>query len=123
MEHVLPGVGAGAKRSRNDRAIAGWLLLCCALVFAMVVLGGVTRLTGSGLSMVDWKPIMGWGNLVRMQLNRTNNVVQRHNQFLEPLFTMATFGQGHGDIAAAMMLDNGTVGMVGSPGTGFAINL
>jgi cytochrome c oxidase assembly protein subunit 15 len=26
----------------------------------MVVLGGVTRLTGSGLSMVDWKPIMGW---------------------------------------------------------------
>lgn len=36
-----------------------WLLTCCALVFAMVVLGGVTRLTGSGLSMVDWRPIMG----------------------------------------------------------------
>ncbi len=41
------------------RRIARWLLACCALVFAMVVLGGVTRLTGSGLSMTDWKPIMG----------------------------------------------------------------
>jgi len=45
--------------SRN-RQVAIWLLICCGLVFAMVVLGGVTRLTGSGLSMVDWRPIMGW---------------------------------------------------------------
>lgn len=44
---------------RNRRQIAFWLLICCALIFAMVVLGGVTRLTRSGLSMVDWKPIMG----------------------------------------------------------------
>ena len=44
---------------RQNRAIASWLLICCALVFAMVVLGGVTRLTGSGLSMTDWKPITG----------------------------------------------------------------
>ncbi|NNC77434.1 MAG: heme A synthase [Woeseiaceae bacterium] len=36
-----------------------WLLVCCALVFLMVVLGGVTRLTGSGLSMVDWRPVTG----------------------------------------------------------------
>jgi len=43
----------------HNRVLASWLLVCCALVFAMVVLGGVTRLTGSGLSMVDWKPIMG----------------------------------------------------------------
>ena len=41
------------------RPIAWWLLVCCALVFAMVVLGGVTRLTGSGLSMVNWKPVSG----------------------------------------------------------------
>lgn len=44
---------------RNPRAVAAWLLSCCALVFAMVVLGGVTRLTGSGLSIVEWRPIMG----------------------------------------------------------------
>ncbi len=36
-----------------------WLLACCALVFAMVVLGGVTRLTHSGLSIVEWQPIVG----------------------------------------------------------------
>ena len=41
------------------KSIAVWLLVCCALVYAMVVLGGVTRLTGSGLSIVEWGPIMG----------------------------------------------------------------
>ncbi len=44
----------------RNRQVATWLLICCALVFAMVVLGGVTRLTGSGLSMVDWRPLLGW---------------------------------------------------------------
>lgn len=39
--------------------IAKWLLMCCALVFAMVVLGGVTRLTHSGLSIVEWQPLVG----------------------------------------------------------------
>ena len=43
----------------NDRAIASWLLLCAVLIFSMVILGGVTRLTGSGLSMVNWHPING----------------------------------------------------------------
>lgn len=43
----------------NQKAIAIWLLICCVTIFAMVVLGGVTRLTGSGLSMVQWAPIMG----------------------------------------------------------------
>jgi len=44
---------------RNQRAVAIWLLCCCALVFSMVVLGGATRLTGSGLSMVNWEPVSG----------------------------------------------------------------
>lgn len=44
---------------RDNRRIAIWLLLVCGLVFAMVVLGGVTRLTHSGLSMVEWEPVMG----------------------------------------------------------------
>jgi cytochrome c oxidase assembly protein subunit 15 len=39
--------------------VAIWLLVCCALVYAIVVLGGVTRLTGSGLSITVWQPIMG----------------------------------------------------------------
>ena len=33
--------------------------MCCALVFAMVVVGGVTRLTHSGLSITEWQPIVG----------------------------------------------------------------
>lgn len=49
-----PAVSAGAHRQ-----VAGWLLLCCALVFAMVVVGGVTRLTRSGLSIVEWEPLIG----------------------------------------------------------------
>jgi cytochrome c oxidase assembly protein subunit 15 len=43
----------------HNRPIAVWLFVCCAMVFAMVILGGVTRLTGSGLSMVEWDPIFG----------------------------------------------------------------
>ncbi|MDN5936031.1 MAG: COX15/CtaA family protein [Nitrosospira sp.] len=42
-----------------QKPIAIWLLVCCALVFAMVVVGGVTRLTNSGLSIVEWQPIIG----------------------------------------------------------------
>jgi len=37
-------------------AVGWWLLGCSASVFGMVILGGVTRLTRSGLSMTDWKP-------------------------------------------------------------------
>jgi cytochrome c oxidase assembly protein subunit 15 len=42
-----------------QRPVALWLLACCALVFAMVVVGGITRLTHSGLSIVEWQPLMG----------------------------------------------------------------
>jgi len=44
----------------RQRVIAAWLFAVCAMVFAMVVLGGVTRLTHSGLSMVQWRPVSGW---------------------------------------------------------------
>ncbi len=43
----------------QQRSVAIWLLICCAMIFGMVVLGGITRLTGSGLSMVEWDPIFG----------------------------------------------------------------
>jgi len=43
----------------QSRAVAIWLFVCAAMVFAMVVIGGITRLTGSGLSITEWKPIMG----------------------------------------------------------------
>ena len=40
-------------------AIANWLLAVAALVFCMVVVGGITRLTESGLSITEWQPITG----------------------------------------------------------------
>jgi cytochrome c oxidase assembly protein subunit 15 len=44
---------------KDRRAVAAWLLVCAAFVFAIVVVGGVTRLTRSGLSIVEWQPLVG----------------------------------------------------------------
>ncbi|RAK61228.1 heme A synthase [Phenylobacterium hankyongense] len=46
-------------RSDRSRAVAIWLLAVAVLVLAMVVVGGSTRLTGSGLSITQWKPVTG----------------------------------------------------------------
>jgi cytochrome c oxidase assembly protein subunit 15 len=45
--------------SKVDKPIVVWLLSGCFLVFLMVVVGGITRLTHSGLSMVEWHLFMG----------------------------------------------------------------
>lgn len=42
------------------RAVAAWIFGVAAIVYVMVVVGGVTRLTRSGLSMVDWRPQGSW---------------------------------------------------------------
>lgn len=44
---------------RERRAVAVWLIACAAMVFAMAIIGAITRLTGSGLSMVEWRPLIG----------------------------------------------------------------
>ncbi len=54
--HFLPQSTGPAKRHQ----VGIWLLCLVVMVFGAVVLGGFTRLTGSGLSMVDWRPITGW---------------------------------------------------------------
>lgn len=43
----------------NERAVSRWLMGVFWMILAMVVVGGTTRLTGSGLSMVEWRPLMG----------------------------------------------------------------
>jgi len=45
--------------ARRKRLVGLWLRLVAALVFAMVVVGGATRLTESGLSIVEWQPVEG----------------------------------------------------------------
>lgn len=54
-----PGAPASAHSGARPGAIAHWLLVVAAFVFLMVVVGGITRLTESGLSMVRWEPISG----------------------------------------------------------------
>ena len=56
---LAAGAEHTAGNARDRRAVATWLLCCCALLFAMVVVGGVTRLTHSGLSITEWQPIVG----------------------------------------------------------------
>lgn len=55
----MPSPSLQSMPRRHARLIAAWLLVGCALVAATLVVGGVTRLTGSGLSMVDWEPVSG----------------------------------------------------------------
>ncbi len=50
---------ARARRPDRSRLVAVWLFAVAVMVFAMVVLGGATRLTGSGLSITQWRPISG----------------------------------------------------------------
>jgi cytochrome c oxidase assembly protein subunit 15 len=59
MESALPSPAALESNRSRPRAIANLLLVVAALVFAMVVVGGITRLTESGLSITEWKPIAG----------------------------------------------------------------
>src|SRR6516162_7901342 len=44
---------------RNRRLVASWLFAVAFMVLVMIVLGGVTRLTGSGLSIMEWAPFSG----------------------------------------------------------------
>ncbi|MGE4048904.1 MAG: COX15/CtaA family protein [Acetobacteraceae bacterium] len=48
---------AASRRSR--RAVAGWLFVLAAMILVMIGLGGATRLTGSGLSIMEWAPLSG----------------------------------------------------------------
>jgi heme a synthase len=58
MESALSPSAAAQYRFATDR-LAHWLLAVAALVFTIVVVGGITRLTESGLSITEWKPLMG----------------------------------------------------------------
>ncbi len=43
----------------HRKQVVGWLVVCGILVFCMIIVGGATRLTHSGLSIVEWEPIVG----------------------------------------------------------------
>ena len=61
MDHSASTTLSGnpASAGPHDRAVGLWLLLCALMVLAMAVIGAVTRLTESGLSIMEWAPISG----------------------------------------------------------------
>ena len=59
MVRAAPGKTRMNLIEHRQRAIRLWLYAVAALIFAMVLVGGATRLTESGLSIVEWKPVTG----------------------------------------------------------------
>jgi len=65
MEQALTTPPAGAVRGERERLLGnralvrGWLYIILLMLFALVLVGGATRLTDSGLSITEWKPIHG----------------------------------------------------------------
>jgi len=56
---ISPTATRTAVRRPAKRAVALWLFVVCGMLLVMVSLGGATRLTGSGLSIMEWAPLMG----------------------------------------------------------------
>ena len=59
MDSALPVSAVNETRPARPMALGRWLLAVAGLVFLMVVVGGITRLTESGLSITEWKPVSG----------------------------------------------------------------
>src|SRR5687767_2975530 len=55
----IAGSRAEARQERQLRALRLWLVSIAILVLAMILVGGATRLTDSGLSITEWKPVTG----------------------------------------------------------------
>ena len=51
--------GISVHQVSSDRLVRGWLIAVAALIAAMVLVGGATRLAESGLSIVEWRPVTG----------------------------------------------------------------
>jgi cytochrome c oxidase assembly protein subunit 15 len=64
---------------QDGSAVVAWLWTIYLLIFLMVLIGGTTRLTGSGLSMVDWHPLMG--AIPPLNEQEWQNVFLRYQEF------------------------------------------
>jgi heme a synthase len=81
-------------QTRSARPVAVWLLIGVIMIIIQVLLGGITRLTGSGLSITEWKPIMG--ALPPMNEQEWNIAFEKYKQiaqykFLNSDFTLSDF--------------------------------
>jgi cytochrome c oxidase assembly protein subunit 15 len=74
---------------RSSRPIAVWLLIGIAMLIIQVLLGGITRLTGSGLSITEWKPIMG--TLPPMSEQQWNEAFDKYKQIAQYKYVNSSF--------------------------------
>jgi len=79
---------------RSSRPVAIWLLIGVGMMIIQVLLGGITRLTGSGLSITQWKPIMG--ALPPLNEHQWNDAFDKYKQiaqykYLNSFFTLSDF--------------------------------
>ena len=58
LDNAYPRIETPEERLTR-RVMAGWLFTICGMLLVMIVLGGATRLTGSGLSIMEWAPLSG----------------------------------------------------------------
>ncbi len=68
--------------STDNKVVTGWLVVVCLTILLMIVVGGVTRLTHSGLSMVDWNPVMGFiPPITELQWQETFEVYKQYPEY------------------------------------------
>lgn len=73
-----------ATQPRKNASLILWLTLLCLMVFSMVLVGGITRLTHSGLSIAEWKPITGiLPPMNEAEWQREFSVYQRTPEYLK----------------------------------------
>lgn len=77
---------------RSSKPVAIWLLVGVGMIIIQVLLGGITRLTGSGLSITEWKPIMG--ALPPMNDQDWNTAFQKYQQIAQYKYVNSHFTLG-----------------------------
>jgi cytochrome c oxidase assembly protein subunit 15 len=77
-------------RETYRRSIAAWLVVCGLMISLMIVVGGVTRLTRSGLSIVEWQPIVG--TLPPLNDRQWGETFEKYK--LTPEYKQVNFGMG-----------------------------
>jgi cytochrome c oxidase assembly protein subunit 15 len=76
--------------AQKNKSIIIWLMFCCSMVFLMAVVGAITRLTESGLSIAEWKPITGaMPPLTEAEWQRVFNLYQSTPEFIQKHHWMA----------------------------------
>lgn len=91
---LRPEMATQPLRTPSSRPVAIWLLIGIFMLIVQVLLGGITRLTGSGLSITEWKPIMG--ALPPMNEQDWNSAFEKYQQiaqykYVNSHFTLADF--------------------------------